>query len=246
MIVDDEQTCISLLRMMLAEYCPDVEVAATACSIEEGYGLIRQTDPDLVFLDVKMPDKEEGFRLLDLFEGRHRFKVILCTGHFEFGPTSYNYDISHYLKKPVNFEALITAVNKVRKELGAQPVNRQVKPLLVSYRNADFHLVQELIRPEDIILMQSKSGKTAIHYTGGRSTEVSKPLKEIRDEHGLLNLPEFMKWLDGYLINLRHFTSFNKHDGCVCLAGNHKIYISKNKRTEFEEELRNQLDKMSR
>jgi hypothetical protein len=55
-----------------------------------------------------------------------------------------------------------------------------------------------------------------------------------------------MKWLDGHLINLRHFKSFNKHDGCVCLAENHKIFISKNKRTDFEEELRRQLNKMSR
>ena len=66
-IVDDEEKSRKLLKNLLADYCTNVEVVAMAHSVSSAINAIQRSKPDLIFLDIIMPD-ENGFRLLEMIE----------------------------------------------------------------------------------------------------------------------------------------------------------------------------------
>ncbi|MEM9022477.1 MAG: response regulator, partial [Bacteroidota bacterium] len=76
-IIDDVPEARQNLRADLQDYCPDVSVLGEAEGVVSGAKLLRQVKPDVVFLDIQMPDGS-GFDLLDIL-GTVAFKVIFTT-----------------------------------------------------------------------------------------------------------------------------------------------------------------------
>ena len=81
-IIDDEQNARENLKILLEDFCPDVNVVAEAESAESARELISKHQPDLLFLDINMPH-EDGFELLDSIENKE-FSVIFITAHNQF------------------------------------------------------------------------------------------------------------------------------------------------------------------
>ena len=63
-IIDDEVKAIETLQMLLINYCEGIEIIGTASSSDEALKLIKNSEPDLVFLDIEMP-KKTGFELIN-------------------------------------------------------------------------------------------------------------------------------------------------------------------------------------
>jgi DNA-binding LytR/AlgR family response regulator len=115
-IIDDEAKNRALLEMMLAEYCPSVKLVAMAENVNEGLRLVKWHKPDLVFLDVRMPRKDEGF---DFFEHigtqAHELAVVFVTAYDEHIRRAFNKtNAIGYLLKPVDPEELLQVVFKTR------------------------------------------------------------------------------------------------------------------------------------
>ncbi len=113
LIVDDEHKVQEVLRMKLEQYCPNVDVLASAFNIEEAYELIEKFIPQLVFLDVSMPGGT-GFDLLAKYNNNPPFQVIFITGHDEFALQAFKVNAIDYLLKPLDTDDLVNAVNKIR------------------------------------------------------------------------------------------------------------------------------------
>jgi two-component system LytT family response regulator len=82
LIVDDEAKARTSLHKLLKRYCQDVKVVATAESVEEAFEHIQQFQPQLVFLDIEMPE-ENGFQLLEKFKNPN-FEIIFTTAYADY------------------------------------------------------------------------------------------------------------------------------------------------------------------
>jgi len=81
-IVDDEPKARSILRNIIADYCKGIEVIAEASSVNEAVKIINKQKPDIVFLDIEMPN-ENGFALFEYFD-TPTFETIFCTAYSDY------------------------------------------------------------------------------------------------------------------------------------------------------------------
>jgi two-component system LytT family response regulator len=114
-LVDDEPDGIRTLHKMLELHCPQVNVAATCSNAIAAKQQIKDTHPDVVFLDIQMPGKS-GLELLSELTVKN-FEVIFVTAYNEYVLQALQYSAADYLLKPVDEDRLIEAVQRVEKKL---------------------------------------------------------------------------------------------------------------------------------
>ena len=136
-IVDDEVHCIDTLSILLADYCPEVEVMEKCMSPKKGLEAIDKLKPELVFLDIEMPIMN-GFELLEQFK-QIPFSVIFTTSYDQYAIKAIRFSALDYLLKPVDPKELIVAVHKVQQQK-APPSADQFQILLEQIKKKDNEL----------------------------------------------------------------------------------------------------------
>ena len=116
-VIDDIEAIRKKNASLIAMVCPNVSIVGQADSVASGISLIRQTSPDLVFLDVEMPDGT-GFDLLQKLSPI-AFKVIFITGYEDFAIRAFRFSAIDYLLKPLDKTELAEAVKKAEHALEA-------------------------------------------------------------------------------------------------------------------------------
>ena len=134
LLVDDEKKNRDSLKKLLAEYCPAVEVVGEAASVNEALSFLNRQRPQLIFLDVEMPNGS-GFDFLRQVD-KVDFKIIFVTAHSHYAIKAIRFSAVDYLLKPVDTDDLIEAVKKASEE---NHINREdhYKGLLNNLNNAD-------------------------------------------------------------------------------------------------------------
>ncbi|GGM83203.1 DNA-binding response regulator [Dyadobacter beijingensis] len=122
-IVDDEADARRLIESYVRKV-PFLELAGFAESATDGLFLIRETKPDIVFLDIEMPEMT-GFELLKLLPAA-RPAIIMITADPSYALEGYEHELTDYLLKPVSFERFLKAVNKV--DTGRAPRHLPASP----------------------------------------------------------------------------------------------------------------------
>ena len=112
-IIDDDYISRMLLTEILKKSMGNVELLGEADCVEEGLLLIKRTDPDVVFLDISMPDGT-GFDMLDKLK-KIDFKIIFVTAYSEYAIRAFKYSAFDYLVKPINSEELKKAISRIPK-----------------------------------------------------------------------------------------------------------------------------------
>src|SRR5664280_2245548 len=110
-IIDDEPDALDFISSIAAEYCPDLDVCGKANNVKEGINLINEIKPDLVFLDVEMPNGT-GFDLLAQFPEKN-FDVVFITAFNHYAIKAIKFSAVDYILKPININEFIESVNKV-------------------------------------------------------------------------------------------------------------------------------------
>ncbi len=112
LIIDDERLARTELKNMLADF-PDIEVVGEAANANEGIEKTEMLSPDLLFLDIQMPDKT-GFEMLSEMERTPR--VIFTTAYDEYAIKAFEYNALDYLLKPIEPQRLADAIQKLQQE----------------------------------------------------------------------------------------------------------------------------------
>src|SRR5687768_10816640 len=115
-LVDDEKGNRDVLSSYLEKYCPEVKKTGEAESADEAYELINRQQPDLVFLDIRMPGKS-GFELLRMFK-EIKFEVIFVSGFDEFAVQAFDFNAIDYILKPIDFQKLVSSVKRACERYG--------------------------------------------------------------------------------------------------------------------------------
>ena len=113
LIIDDEQDSREVIKAILEEYCPKVNIVGEADNAEDGYKLISSLSPDLLFLDIQM-QPETGLDLLKKFDD-YPFEVIFVTAWNQYAVEAIKLHALDYLLKPIDIDELMA----FRKETGS-------------------------------------------------------------------------------------------------------------------------------
>jgi two-component system, LytTR family, response regulator len=112
LIIDDETHIRNTLVMMLTKFCPQVEVSGEADSVKSGMDAIRTQHPDVVFLDIHLPDGD-GFDLLHALE-KIDFRVVFISSFNNKSIQAFRRSGLTFLQKPFNLIDLRNAVNDAK------------------------------------------------------------------------------------------------------------------------------------
>ena len=112
-IVDDELLARENLKLLLSDFCENVEVVGEADSVDAAIDAITELKPTLVFLDIRMPSGIEGFELLEKIDTKD-FVVIFVTAFKDYAIKAFNANAIHYILKPIDVEDLQNALKKVK------------------------------------------------------------------------------------------------------------------------------------
>ncbi|MCK5337789.1 MAG: response regulator, partial [Bacteroidales bacterium] len=206
-IVEDERHSRETLRGMLDRYCKNVEIVAETDSYRGGLKEIREHHPDVVFLDIQMPDGS-GFRMLEELD-EIDFEIIFTTAFDQFAIKAIKYSALDYLLKPIDPEELVRALKKVETKLSHQKVNQNIQVLLdnIKARDADPHKIIlstsekiHIIETDQIIRCESDNYYTNFFLSDGKKILVSKTLKE---NEQLLSDHNFIRPHKSHLVNVK-------------------------------------------
>jgi two-component system LytT family response regulator len=111
LIIEDEQKSREMLATLIKKNFSDVTLVGEAKNVAEGVELIKTLQPDLVFLDISMPDGT-GFDVLEKVQGL-KFEIIFTTATDKHALKAIKYSACDYLLKPIDIEELKVAIEKV-------------------------------------------------------------------------------------------------------------------------------------
>jgi len=243
-LVDDEPRGLSALQKLLQFNCPEVDVVGLCGSADEARRLIVQVKPQLVFLDIAMPEKT-GFDLLSEI-GSINFEIIFVTAHNDFMLQAFRFSCVDYLLKPVEDNLLIDAVERAAKRVEERSVNQNLETLMHNLRNRENSQKLKMcisslkgfqvVRIAEIVYCEASGNYTNFHFTGRQQICASKPVHEYET---LLADCGFVRIHKTFLVNLEHVKEYQRGEGgTVILSDDSELEVSRRKKELFMEKMK--------
>lgn len=235
-LVDDEESARDVLQNLLQRFCPHVELVAKCENVLQAVEVIKQHQPDLVFLDIEMPNYS-GFEIVNFFTDIN-FQIIFVTAYDQYAFKAFEVSAIDYLLKPIDIGRLKFSIEKVYQHrnmlqqaerlslLNDTLTTKQIKNIVISDKGQ-----QNIIVLKNIIAIEAQESYCLI-YTLDKKFTVSKNLKHF--ETLLENLPNFIRVHKSWLINKDYLKHYSKSDLTIQLSGNVVAKLSKYKKTDFE------------
>jgi len=233
-IVDDEAKSRKTLITSINKYTPEVEVVADAASVVEALKKIKEFRPDILFLDVQLPDGS-GFDILELLPNLN-FKIIFISAYDKYAIDAFKFSAIDYLLKPVEPELLIKAIEKSAKEDRLESLEGKLNVLLSNRKQVEKIALPstnglELVKVKDIVYCQADSNYTVFHLNDGQQIMVSRSLKEYDD---ILSPLGFYRIHQSYLIKLSYVKKYIKGEGgSVILENGKELDVSRRRKEGF-------------
>lgn len=242
LIIDDESDAREALRLAVEKYCPGVDILAACSTPEEGLNAIRNISPDLVFLDIQMPNLS-GFDLLEE-AGEINFAVIFVTAYNHYAIKAIKFSALDYLLKPIDPEDLVSAIRKAEKWQLQQDHAFRYQSVISNIQHQSRN-IEKLAIPtsegilfvetSDIICCRADGNYTSLYLTNGNNILVSKSLIDF--EYMLID-SGFCRIHHSALINMKHIQKYVKGDGgYVVLSEDHHVDVSRRKKEAFLQQL---------
>lgn len=232
-IIEDIEEVRQGLKLLISDSCPEIELVGEAGTVVTGAKLIKETKPDLVFLDIELPDGT-GFDILDLTDVPVR--VIFTTASDAYAIRAFKYAAIDYLQKPIAREDLLSAVTRAHK---SGPVEAQQMGILKDTLASDIvperialHTMDRihLINVADIIRCEADGNYTMFYIKNRAALLVAKTLKEYDK---LLSGDTFMRVHQSHLVNVEEIREYVKTDGGYLIMNDgNDVAVSTRKRPD--------------
>jgi two-component system, LytTR family, response regulator len=194
-IIDDEHHSRQVVHGLLTEYFPnDVDIVAICENGHQGIEAIQKYKPDLIFLDVEMPDMK-GFDMLKLLGFPNvSFSIIFSTAHSHYAVQAFRFSALDFLLKPVVTNEMIEAVLRAKERIQNNQQNIQIekyKALLDNLQkdtntNPYIYENRKIVLPtsdgtiflesDEVIRLQSDGNYTTFHCKSGKQIMVAKQI----------------------------------------------------------------------
>ena len=240
-IIDDDQLARRGLRRILEENFKEIEILGEADSVASGLALIHEVEPELVFLDIEMPDGT-GFSLLEKLANIN-FKVVFTTSYSDYAITAFKYSAFDYIVKPVLIENVRATINRIN-DIPVLREKQRVEVLKsnLSPGNEEDHTIAlpeingfTIVKVKDIIRCEGERNYSRIFFLNGTSVLISRTLL---DFDNLLVSHGFFRIHRSHLISLKNVNRYLKTDGgLVEMMDKTQLPVS----PKFKDELLNRL-----
>jgi len=236
LIIDDEKRTRDLIAKMIETFGFDLTVISEGETMDTAIKAIQNHQPDILFIDIQMPDGT-GFDVLKQLENIS-FEVIFITAHEEFAIQAIKFSALDYLLKPVDPLELKEAVEKAIKAVNTKKIDNQIDALQNNILpNQKKRLVLKthesvfIVELHDIIRCEADKNYTSFILNGGKKIVVSKTLKYYET---LLVGHNFMRVQQSHLINIDFIESYDKaNGGFVIMKDGSEVPLSSAKREAF-------------
>lgn len=238
-IVDDEDKAIKSLSWELSNFNDEVEILSTFTNPHRALEFIDNNKIDCLFLDIEMPTMD-GFQFIEKLPKKD-FAIVITTAYNEYAIKALKQEAIDYLLKPVDTDDLeqsLKKITKFAKRVSDVDTSEKFEKILFSFNqrleekkiviNADGRLL--FLKAEEILCVESDGNYSSIHTVDGKKIVVTKKLKEV---NSILPGKQFFRIHNSYIINLDKVKEYYKTDGYVILEKNHKIPVSRQKKSEF-------------
>ncbi|MFM1930851.1 MAG: hypothetical protein RL226_154 [Bacteroidota bacterium] len=245
LIVDDELLARENLSMLIADFCPDVEVVGLASNAKEARSMADELEPDLLFLDIMMPG-EDGFALLKSIADR-AFEVIFTTAHNEHALRAFKEKAVDYLEKPISIDELRSAIERAVKLIDSKKtslvseerITRLLETIALTSNAEKIAIPTKdglaFLNYAEIIHLDAHDSYTELHLTEGRKYVSSKTIRLFEEK---LNPHMFFRIHKSHVINItNHLKEFNRSDSMVVMSNGVQLPISRRKLSSFMERI---------
>ncbi|MGB0984873.1 MAG: LytR/AlgR family response regulator transcription factor [Saprospiraceae bacterium] len=240
-IIDDEERARRTLRLLIEEFCPNVKILGSYKSVPEGVLAINKLKPQLVFLDIEMPEYN-GFELLGFFRDID-FEIIFVTAYNQYALKAFEVSAVDYLLKPVDSDLLIKAINKASLRLQNGSMQNRLSVLQENTKSEVFKRIALpvsdgllFVEIEEIVLLEAEGAYTSVFFKGGTQILVSKRLKFF--EEVLKNRTAFYRPHRSFIVNINFVKKLNRSESTLILDNKKAIPLPRNKKNEFEDLLK--------
>lgn len=238
-LIDDEAHNLRTLRTLLTHYCPSIEIVAVCQSAAEGITAIRHTRPDLLFLDVRMPE-QSGFDMLRQL-GELTFEIIFVSAFDQYAIDAFEFSALDYLLKPIDYTKLIKSVERVSKRMRSQTTQSDVSHFLHAL-NEHTHTFQKLtfhhndrvvfVPLEDLLFIEGHTDYCLAVLKDGNRYSSAKRIKLFEDL--LSPASHFLRISKSVIVNLQRVKSYTKGDPCfIELENSFSFEVSRRKKSEI-------------
>jgi|SRR5688572_23552152 len=235
-LIDDEPRGISSMQKLLQINCPEVNIIGSYTNADEAIEMIKNLNPDLIFLDIAMPIKN-GFELLKELKGLH-FEVIFVTAHNQFMIEAFHFSAIDYLLKPVEDNLLVDAVNRAKKRIDERSGSKNIETFLHNLKQKHSPQKMKLCIPslkgfqvielDDILYAESSGNYTNLYFLNKAMVCTSKPMHEYET---LLEDAGFVRIHKSILVNLLHVKEYLRGEGgSVILSNGHEVEVARRKK----------------
>lgn len=237
-IIDDEARTRKSIADILKFSQHDLELVAEAENVATGVAAITEHQPDLVLLDINMPDGT-GFDLLKKLDDIN-FKIIFITAYEEFAVQAFEFSAIDYILKPVDPQKLFDAISKACQLVEQENISLKLIALFANLENSvseNKKLVLKtseniyIVNTNDVIRCESDGGYTQFYLVDGKKILVSRNLKDYED---MLNGFGFYRIHQSHIINIKYIDHYNKTDGgAVVMKDNSYLPVARRKKESF-------------
>jgi two-component system LytT family response regulator len=239
LLLDDDADSRLITGTFIKKYFPDVHIAGEAASVEEGLEMVQRLKPDLLLLDIEMPDGT-GFDLLRNVEQKS-FEVIFITAFNAYAIDAFRFSAIDYLLKPLSLDDLRESLLKVREKMQAKMFEMHWASLahnLEHKNNYDRRLAIATISGfvfvdvKDIVRCESNSNYTQFYFDNGKKMVSSRNLGYYEE---LLPAEKFCRIHHSHLINIDFLDQYIKggSGGTVVMKDGAELDVSQRKKEDF-------------
>lgn len=245
-IVDDEERNRNYLFKVISKYCPEVLVLGMAANVEEGINLINREKPQLIFLDIEMPDGN-GFELLQKISS-YRFEVIFVTGYNDHAIRAIKFNALDYLLKPLDTDELREAVKKAELKIKSTENQKTDFTQLLKQINSTTDVPEsdklaiptvkgiDFVSIKDILYCEAHKNYTMFFFVSGDKLLSSKNIGEYEKKlpkEFTSDRSKFFRAHKSYLVNLLHLKSYDAQENYLILNDGKTIPVAQRRKTQF-------------
>ena len=183
----------------------------------------------------------DGFQFIQKIKNKN-FPVVITTAYNQYAIKALKNEAIDYLLKPIDTDDLKDTIAKIKKYNSKNFTAERLEKILLNFNsnavnkkitfNTDGKLV--FLESDEIIYAESDGNYSTIYLIDGQKIVLTRKLKEVNE---LLPQNSFFRIHNSYIINLTKIKEFLKTDGYVILKPNHKIPVSRQKKSDFLDRL---------